>query len=73
MRIDRIFSNLYDAKLFSVFDVRSRYYYITVAEDIRKYMDFSTEYSKYEFLQIPFVIHVASSYFSMMINEILKD
>ena len=31
-----------------------------------------TEYRKYEFLRVPFGIHVAPSYFTLMINEIVK-
>ena len=46
MRIDRIFSRLHGAKLFSILGVRSGYYNITVDENSRKYTTFTVEYEK---------------------------
>ena len=45
------FLKLHEAKLFSTLDARSGYY-ITVAEDSRKYTMFTTEYGKYYFLLV---------------------
>ena len=70
--IDRIFSKLTGSKLFSTLDVRSAYYKITIAEDSRQYTAFTMEYRKYEFLTVPFGIHVVPSYFTIIINETLK-
>ena len=64
MRIDRIFS-----KLFSTLDVRSCYYNITVAEHSRKYTAFPTEYGKYKFPRVQFVIHVVPSYLALRLDE----
>ena len=50
MRIDRIFSKMYDAKSFSTLDVRCGYYNITLSENSRDYTAFTTEYGKYKFL-----------------------
>ena len=72
MRIDRIFSKLHRTKLFSTLDVRSGYNNITMVEHGRKYTAFTTEYGKYEFLCVPFGIHVTPRYFVIMINENLK-
>ena len=72
MKTARIFSKPYGAKLFSTLDVQSGYYNITVDEHSRKSTAFTTEYRKYEFLHIPFGIHVVPNYFAMMINETLK-
>ena len=72
MHIDRIFSKLNGSKLFSTFDVISGYYNITIAEESRQYTAFTTAYGKYEFLRVSFGIHVAPSYFTLMINETLK-
>ena len=41
-------------KLFSILDVRSGYYNMTVGEDNRNYAAFTTEYGKYEFLRVLF-------------------
>ena len=71
MRIDSIFSRLH-AKLFLTLHVRSSYYNIIVAEDSRKYISFSKEYGRYEFLHVSFGIFGAPSYFDMIINETLK-
>ena len=73
MCIDRIFSKLNGSKLFSTLDVRSGYFNITIAEDSRQYTAFTTEYGKYEFLIVSLGIHVAPNYFTLMINETLKD
>ena len=72
MSIDRIFSKLLEAELSSTLDVSSSYYNITAAEDNTKYTAFTTEYGKYKFLCVPFGIHVAPSYFALMIKETLK-
>ena len=72
MSIDKNISKLTGSKIFSTFDVRSGYYNITIVEDSRQYTTFTTEYGKYEFLGVPFGIHVAHSYFTFMINETLK-
>ena len=73
MCTDRILSKLNGSKLFSTLDVTSGCYNITIAENSRQYTAFTTEYGKYEFLRVPFGIHVAPSYFSLMVNETIKD
>ena len=67
-----MFSKSQRTKVFSILDVRSGYYNITVAKDSRKYTAFNIEYSKYKLLQVPVGIHVAPSYFALMINDTLK-
>ena len=62
MRIERIFSKLYGAKLSSIFGVISGYYNITMDENSRKYTAITTEDGKYEFLYVPFGIGIAPSY-----------
>ena len=61
MRIDRIFSKLYGAKLFSTFDLKCCYYYITIDENSRTYTEFTTKYGKYE------------SLIAVMVNETLQE
>ena len=69
MHIDRIFSKLNGSKLFSTLDIRSEYYNITIAKDSRQHTTITTEYGKYEILSILFGLHVAPSYFALMINK----
>ena len=68
MYIDRIFSILNSSKSFSILDVRSGYYNIMIAEESRQFTAFTIEYGIYEFLRVPFGIHVAPSYFTLMIK-----
>ena len=63
MGIDRIFSKLHAAKLFSTLNVRVSYYNITVAKGSPKYATVTTECAKYKFLHVPFGIHVALKLF----------
>ena len=70
--LHRISSKLYSTKLFPTINMRSGYYNITVTEDNRKYTVFTIECRNYEFLRVPFGIHVTPSYFALMINETLK-
>ena len=73
MRMDRIISKLQRAIIFSKLDVRFCYYNIRIAKDRRKYTFFTAKYGMYGFLQIPFSIHVTPRYFTLMINETLKE
>ena len=50
-------------RLYLILDIRSGYCNITVAKESRKYTVFTTEYGKYEFLRLPFEMHVTPSYF----------
>ena len=43
-----------------------------MSESNRKHTAISTEYGKYKFLHVPFGIHIAQSYFAMMVSESLK-
>ena len=72
MRIERIFVKGHGTKLFSTLDIRSGYYNITVAENGKRYTTSITGYSKCEFFQIPFGIHITPSYFALMTNETLN-
>ena len=71
MRIDSIYSKLHGTKHLSTLNVRSDYCDITVAENSQEYPAFMTEYGKYELLYAPFGIHLAPSYFTIMISETL--
>ena len=70
--VDRIFLKLHGAKLFTTLDVRSSYYNIMVAKEDRKFNCIYYKIWKIEGSWIPFGIHIAPSYFALMINEALK-
>ena len=55
MRTDK---KIHCAKLSSTLDVRSSSHIITVAKDCRKYTALTNQYVQYEFLQVPFGMHV---------------
>ena len=57
---------------FYTLDVRPSYYSITIANLSGKYTSFTIHYGKDEFFHVPFDMHIAPSYFAMMINETLK-
>ena len=67
-----MFFKLHGAKSFSTLNVTSGYYSITVDENSRKYTAFTAECGKYEFLSVPFGIHITQCYFAMMISETFK-
>ena len=60
------------AELFSTLGVISRHSIIKGTENSITYTAFATKYGKYELLHVPFGIHVASSYFAMVISGTLK-
>ena len=59
-------------ELFITLCIQSGNYSITVSEKQRKYSAFTPEYVKCKFQHVPFGIHVAQTYFVIMINETRK-
>ena len=71
-RIDDIFDQLKDAKIFSKINLRSRYHHIRIKEeDIRK-TTFITRYSHYEFIVVQFGLSNAPVVFMYLMNDIFQ-
>ena len=67
-----MYAKLKGAKGFSIIDLRSRYYQITLGKDSRAKTAFVTPYGKYECLMIPFDLAQAPAYFQLLMNQVLE-
>ena len=54
LKIDEIYAQLKDSKIYSTFDMRSGYYHMVLCEKARMKMAFVTSYGKWEFKRCPF-------------------
>ena len=62
-RTDELFDRLYGAKIFSKFDLKTRYHQIQIKpKDIYKTI-FQTQYGLYEFMVLPFGLMSAPTIF----------
>ena len=62
-KIDEIYAQLKGSKIYSTFDMRSRYYHIILSEKSRPKMAFASSYGKWEFKRCPFGLAQAPAYF----------
>lgn len=68
-QIDDLFDQLNGTKVFSKFDLKSRYHQVMVKEDIPQ-MIFTTRYGHYEFQVMPFGVINAPTVFLDLMNRI---
>ena len=71
-QIDHIHARLRGSKIFSTFDLRSRYHHMELSLEARAKSAFVTPMDKFEFTKCPFGLSQAPSYFQRLINKVIK-
>ena len=71
-KIDEIYAQLKDLKIYSTFDMSSGYYHMVLSEKSRPKMAIVSSYGKWEFKRCPFGLAQASAYFQRLVNEVLS-
>jgi hypothetical protein len=69
-RIDDLFDQLKDAKIFSNIDLRSRYNQVKIKEEYINKIAFRTRYGHYEFTVVPFGLSNAPIVFMSLMNGV---
>ena len=70
-KIDEMFAKLRGARLFSMIDLRSRYYHIGLTHESRVKSAFGVPMGKWEFKWTPFGLSQALVYFQLLIDKVL--
>ena len=72
-KVEDIFSQLNGAKYFSTVDLRAGYHHIGLTTDSIPKMAFTSPFSKYEYIKVPFGLAQAPAYFQELMTGVLKD
>ena len=72
-KIDEMYAKLKAAKFFLTIDLRSGYYHIALGKDLRAKTAFVMPFGKYKFLQVPFGLAQAPSFFQHLMNKVLDN
>ena len=71
LKIDKMFTKLHGAKIFTTLDLHSGYYHIGLTDAVKPKTAFVTPHGKWHFSMVPFGLAQAQSYFQQLMNQVL--
>ena len=71
--VDDILPELADLKYFSLLDVKSGYWHVSVDKESSFQTTFNTPWGKYQWLRLPFGLKVSEDVFQERIDRVLKS